>query len=299
MENKIYKRQVALLLDVLPEVAKEECFALHGGTAINLFVRNMPRLSVDIDLTYLPIEDRKITLLNIGQALERVKTNIEKAIPRVHVQHKKDIGKLLISLPGAEIKLEVNLVGRGSFKTPVQMVLCERAQQEFDVFTSIAVVPFGQLFGGKVCAALDRQHPRDLFDIRYLLANEGFSDEVRQGFIYCLLGSDRPMNELIVPNFQDQRLALANQFSGMSAEEFSYEEYETVREQLVKVVLKSLTPSDKDFLLSFKNVDPDWCIYDFERFPSIQWKLRNLDILKKTNPEKHQEQFERLKEKLD
>lgn len=52
--EEAYKKQVSLLLDVLPEVAKENCFALHGGTAINLFVRSMPRLSVDIDLTYVP-----------------------------------------------------------------------------------------------------------------------------------------------------------------------------------------------------------------------------------------------------
>lgn len=48
--DKVYKSQVKLLLDVLPLVSKEPCFALHGGTAINLFIRNMPRLSVDIDL---------------------------------------------------------------------------------------------------------------------------------------------------------------------------------------------------------------------------------------------------------
>ncbi|PWJ56509.1 putative nucleotidyltransferase component of viral defense system [Dyadobacter jejuensis] len=298
MENRLYKRQVGLLLDVLPEVAKENCFALHGGTAINLFVRNMPRLSVDIDLTYLPIEDRETSLRNIGEALERIQGRIENTITSVRVQHKKEIAKLLISSQGAEIKLEVNLVGRGSFKEPVKMRLCERAQEEFDVFAAISVVPFGQLFGGKICAALDRQHPRDLFDVKYLLSNEGFSDEVRQGFLFCLLGSDRPINEVIMPNFQDQRLAMVNQFSGMSAEEFSYEEYEAVREQLVKTVNEKLTKSDKAFLLSFKNAEPDWSIYDFERFPSIQWKLRNLNILKQRNPEKHREQYELLKEKL-
>lgn len=113
MKNQIYKKQVQLLLNVLPEVAKESCFALHGGTAINLFVRNMPRLSVDIDLTYLPIEDRSTTLSNISAALVLIKHSIEKALPNTQVQHKKEIGKLIISSQGAEIKLEVNLVGRG------------------------------------------------------------------------------------------------------------------------------------------------------------------------------------------
>lgn len=56
--NEAYKRQVKLLLDVLPEIAKEDCFAMHGGTAINLFLQDMPRLSVDIDLAYVGLEVR-------------------------------------------------------------------------------------------------------------------------------------------------------------------------------------------------------------------------------------------------
>lgn len=66
--EKIYKDQVKLLLDVLPLVSKGQCFALHGGTAINLFIRNMPRLSVDIDITYLPIEDG---ILPLGISMPR------------------------------------------------------------------------------------------------------------------------------------------------------------------------------------------------------------------------------------
>ena len=298
MKNQIYKKQVQLLLDVLPEVAKESCFALHGGTAINLFVRNMPRLSVDIDLTYLPIEDRSTTLSKISAALVRIKNSIEQALLNTRVQHKEETGKLIISSQGPEIKLEINLVGRGTVTNPIKMVLCDKAQDEFKVFVEMPIVPFGQLYGGKICAALDRQHPRDLFDIKYLLNNEGFSDEVRHGFLFCLLGSDRPINEVITPNFQDHRKAMENQFTGMSAEEFLYEEFEITREKLVKVIHENLTDKDKEFLLSVKNVMPDWSIYDFEKFPAVQWKLKNLQKLKTSNLEKHSEQYEALKEKL-
>lgn len=161
------------------------------------------------------------------------------------------------------------------------------------------VISHGQLFGGKIVAALDRQHPRDLFDVKYLLEKEGFSDEIKQGFLLCLLCSDRPINEVIKPNFQDQRSAFSNQFAGMTDEEFTYEEYEEIREKLVVTVNDRLTDKDKDFLLSVKNVTPDWGIYDFRRFPSINWKLQNLQKLKTNNPEKHREQLERLKEKLN
>jgi predicted nucleotidyltransferase component of viral defense system len=82
-----YKDQVKLLLAVIPEVAKEHCFALHGGTAINLFIRDMPRLSVDIDLTYIPIESRNESFQKITHALSQIKTRIERAIPNLDVVH--------------------------------------------------------------------------------------------------------------------------------------------------------------------------------------------------------------------
>lgn len=298
MEEKPYKKQVALLLDVLPEVAKESCFALHGGTAINLFIRDMPRLSVDIDLTYVPVEDRKTSLTNIADALERIQKNIKAANPNTRVEHKKENSKLQISSQDSQIKIEVNQVGRGTIETPEKMTLCEKVQNEFDAFCAISVVPIGQLYGGKICAALDRQHPRDLFDIKYLLENEGFSKDIKKGFILCLLSSDRPIHEVISPNFHDQSQAIKNQFEGMSTEPFSYEDYENTRKTLLKTVQENLTQKDKEFLLSIKNITPDWSIYDFEQFPAIQWKLLNLQKLKSKNPEKHQEQYQLLGERL-
>jgi len=296
--EKIYRQQVKLLLTVLPEVAKENCFALHGGTAINLFVRNMPRLSVDIDLTYLPIEDRETSLKRIAEALERIKRNIEKVVPGARIVPRFDAGKLHISANKVDVKLEVNLVNRGIMAESKEMSLCEKAQTEFEAFCAISVVPIGQLFGGKIVAALDRQHPRDLFDVKYMLEKEGFTQEIKKGFLLCLLCSDRPINEIIAPNIQDQRSALANQFSGMTDEAFTYEEYESVRKKLVGIINDNLNDKDKEFLLSVKNATPDWSIYDFQRFPSINWKLQNIQKLKDKNPDKHKELYEALRKKL-
>lgn len=296
--EKVYRQQVLLLLRVLPEVAKENCFALHGGTAINLFVRNMPRLSVDIDLTYLPIEDREISIRHIAEALVRIKARLEKVISGVRITPRFEAGKLQISANRADIKLEVNLVNRGIISAPSELTVCAKAQTVFDAYCIMPVVPPGQLFGGKIVAALDRQHPRDLFDVKYLLENEGFTSQIKEGFLYCLLCSDRPVIEIVCPNFQDQRSALNNQFTGMTDEPFTYEEYESVREKLVATIHEQLTGRDKDFLLSVKNLTPDWGIYDFQHFPSIIWKLQNLQKLKDKNPEKHKELYEALKEKL-
>lgn len=161
-----------------------------------MFIREMPGLSVDIDLTYITIEDRATSLACINAALGRVKTNIEKAVPDVSVRDQREKGKLQISRAGVEIKLEVNLVGRGTLGRCAKMPLCDRAQEEFDVFCAIMIVPLEQLYGGKICAALDRQHPRDLFDVKYLLENEGITFQVKKGFIFSLLGSDRPDRRL-------------------------------------------------------------------------------------------------------
>ena len=293
-----FKRQVSLLLLVLPEVAKESCFALHGGTAINLFVRDMPRLSVDIDLTYVPIEDRETSIKNISQALVRIKVNIEAIIPKVRVTHQQDELKLQIASRGAQIKLEVNQAIRGTLGSPSKMILCEKAQNDFDAFCAIQIVPIGQLFGGKICAGLDRQHPRDFFDIKYLLANEGFSKEIKKGFILSILSSNRPINELLFPNFIDQHLTITNQFDGMSNEPFSYEDFEVTRRKMVQMIHQNLTKGDKEFLLSFENTTPDWNTYDFERYPAVQWKLKNLKQLLAINPEKHRTQYEALKKNL-
>lgn len=295
--EKVYRQQVALLLTVLPEVAKEKCFALHGGTAINLFVRNMPRLSVDIDLTYLPIEDRDTSLKHITEALERIKLDIQKVVRDVRITPRLDAGKLQISANKVDIKIEVNLVNRGTLGKPKEMQLCEKAQKEFEVFCALPIVSLGQLFGGKIVAALDRQHPRDLFNVKYLLEKEGFTQEIKEGFLLCLLCSDRPINEVIMPNFQDQQSALANQFSGMTNEIFSYSEYETIRKELVVTIQNNLTREDRQFLLGFKNLTPDWSRYDFQHFPAIRWKLQNLQKLKDSNPNKYRTQYEALKKR--
>jgi hypothetical protein len=177
--------------------------------------------------------------------------------------------------------------------------LCEKAQAEFEAFCAIPIVPIGQLFGGKIVAALDRQHPRDLFDVRDMLETEGFTPEIKEGFLLFLLCSDRPINELLMPNFQDQRSALANQFSGMTDKAFTYEEYESVRKRLIATIHENLTDRDKKFLLSVKSVTPDWSIYDFQRFPSINWKLQNLQKLKDKNPDKLKDQYQALIETLN
>jgi hypothetical protein len=210
-----------------------------------------------------------------------------------------ELHKLLVSHNDAIIKIEVSQIVRGILGAVTEKILCKKAQEKFDTFCSINIVPNGQLYGGKVCAAMDRQHPRYIFDVKQLLQKEGFTKEIKEGFLFRLLSSERSIQDVLFPNLQDQRLALANQFAGMSEEVFTNEEYEFIREKLVKTLQASITEEDKLFILGFKNCLPDWSSYNFEAYPSIKWKLQNLEKIKAANPVKHKELYDTLKRKLD
>ncbi|MGQ8366140.1 nucleotidyl transferase AbiEii/AbiGii toxin family protein [Glaciecola sp. 1036] len=295
-----YAQQVKLLLDVMPEVAKESCFSLHGGTAINLFVLNMPRLSVDIDLTYVHIQDRQESIDAINSALQKIAARVLALRPTLRVEHKDNICKLLVEEHGVQIKVEVNMVGRGVIgDTENKLPLCELAQEQFDAFCAINVVPLAQLYGGKICATLDRQHPRDLFDVHLLLQQNNYSDDIKRGFIYSLACSNRPTHEMLNPNLIDQRSTFENQFQGMSPIEFTYADFEQTRLDLIKTISDSLDDDDKHFLLSLNMLEPDWSIYDFEQYPSVKWKLLNLRKFKDSRPEDHQQHLDLLKKVLN
>lgn len=300
-----YRAQVDLLLQVLPFVAEESVFALKGGTAINLFIRNMPRLSVDIDLTYLPFDDRTTALNNISAGLKRIKEKIERTTPAIKVMPAtQDDGqevKLLCQTQNAQIKIEVNTIIRGQLLQTRQMDVSDVVEKEFNKFASANVVSHAELFGGKICAALDRQHPRDLFDIHYMFENGGISDEIRLGFIALLLSHSRPIHELVRPNFQDQRDVFQRQFAGMALTPFTYSDFENARERLVQEIHTKLTDDDRAFLISFKKGNPDWRLFSLaslQNMPAVKWKLMNIQNLIKQNSEKHREQVRLLEKKL-
>src|SRR5258708_36703760 len=129
----IYKRQVALLIRVLPLFTEEACFGVKGGRAINLFVRALPRLSVDIDLTYLPVAPRPESLADIDAAMKRIAGRIKAAILDAQIAEAKTenaVIKLTVRSQGVQIKIEVTPVLRGcvfesklvSVKLPVEEV---------------------------------------------------------------------------------------------------------------------------------------------------------------------------------
>ncbi|MEI6809127.1 MAG: nucleotidyl transferase AbiEii/AbiGii toxin family protein, partial [bacterium] len=222
MFDTLYIRQAKLLLQCLPEIGKQTCFALKGGTAINLFVRSMPRLSVDIDLTYLPLTGRAEALADITRAMEAIAKDVMRRIPGSLVQVGRTRGvatKLAVSLGDVQIKVEPNQVLRGSVYPPDTRDLCSEAQALFELFVSVRTLALADLYGGKLCAALDRQHPRDLYDVQLLMENEGLTPQVRRAFVVYLASHDRPMHELLDPQFKDLAKVHVDEFAGMAREE--------------------------------------------------------------------------------
>lgn len=298
MLNSQYQKQVELLLLVFPEIAKIDAFALHGGTAINLFIKDLPRLSVDIDLTYVPIQDRDTTLAEMARLLGDLEATLMKRFPRLRFNNQSQKGKLIITQGRTQIKIEVNLVKRGCLMPPERKMLCQKAANQFKAFVAVPMVPFGQVYGGKICAALDRQHPRDLFDVKNLLVNEGITESIKEGFLLYLLSASRPIHELLNPSFTDQRKAFDNQFKGMTSEPFSYPEFEETRAVLVQKIHQSLTEADKQRIASFQRLEPCWDTVDFSRFPAIQWKVQNLEHLRTNDPAKFAHQGSELEKVL-
>ncbi|MFO7844445.1 MAG: nucleotidyl transferase AbiEii/AbiGii toxin family protein [Bacteroidales bacterium] len=305
MISQIYRAQVDLLLQVLPYVAKEEIFALKGGTAINLFVREMPRLSVDIDLTYLPFDSRDNALRNIEEALNRIKADIGKNIPEVSVHpvplHGGTDVKLNCQSRKAQIKIEVNTITRGNIFPTELMQVVDSVQDEFGKFAAINVVSLAELYGGKICAALDRQHPRDFFDVKLLLENEGLTNNIWEGFKIGLISHYKPVNELLTPILKDQKPAFEKQFAGMTLEPFTYDDYVSTRKTIVDSIRQRLTDDDKKFLLSFETGIPKWDLFPYElikELPAVKWKLLNIQKLREMNPKKHETMITNLRNTL-
>jgi len=282
MKDTGYFKQARLLLQVLPYLEKSGQFVLKGGTAINLFVREMPRLSVDIDLTYLPLNSREEALAGISRSLREVAAQVRKVLgAQVEEQPKgtDDTVKLIVRQPNATIKVEANTVLRGTVYPPVQAILCRRAEETFELSVSARLLSLADLYGGKICAALDRQHPRDFFDIRLLLKNEGLTDEIRRAFVVYLASHNKPMNELLKPKFKDMKPAFEKEFRGMTLEPIDLKQLVETRDEMLHLIHKGLTVSEKKFLLSLKDGDPDWNLLglpNIERLPGLRWKLENI-----------------------
>ena len=297
-----YSAQVQLLIDALPAIAGEDVFALKGGTAINLFFRDLPRLSVDIDLTYLPVQDRETSLSGINAAMDR----IAKRGGTGNVRTSRIAGggggatRVLFQRGTATVKVETSPVARGAVFAPNRRRVSTAVEDAFG-FAETVVVSFEDLYGGKIVAALDRQHPRDLFDIKQLYENEGLTDDLFRVFLVYLASSGRPLHELLNPNLRELESVFTKEFHGMTTLPVTVSELDVARDYLIQDIKRRLSGQTAHFLAGLADGEPSFSaigLPEASKLPSICWKLQNIATLKQQNPAKHSEQLTALKQLL-
>lgn len=301
--NQIYLDTARLLTQVAPQVFVDDTFALKGGTAINLFVRDMPRLSVDLDLVFPDhMQPRDEALVRINEAIRQAADRLKKQGLQVHAPVAAEgETKLLVRRGPVQVKIEVNFVMRGTVLPVRQASLTPTARDVLMADLEIPVVSLEDVYGGKLVAALDRQHPRDLFDVMQLFSHEGITPGIRRAFVVYLACSNRPVHEVLFPPLRDIQYDFTHNFHGMTAEPVPLDALLAVRDRLVREIQQGLDDDERRFLLSLVAGTPEWTrlgIGHLEHLPGVRWKLHNLAQLQKTNTKKFAEQADLLAARL-
>ena len=283
-----YKKQLKLLLSVLGVTLEDKRVALKGGTAINLFYRDLPRYSVDIDLCYLPLEDRTTSVRNIHSILKKISSEIRK-LPRLKVAPSRPLdnqgeAKLHVEDRGVRIKIEPNYIQRGCLFPSRIMPITPKVVEEFHVEIFANCLDFADVYGSKLCATLDRQHPRDLYDTKVLLENEGITENIKCAFLLYLISANRPFHEMLNPNNIDISGVYDSDFKEMVSAKITLKELIQSRKALRIAVIASLDNDDRAFLKSFVRNTPDWHLLKhpvIKNFPAVRWRLINQQKMNK------------------
>jgi predicted nucleotidyltransferase component of viral defense system len=303
MKQTTYSEQVILLLKILPFVAEHKQFALKGGTAINFYELDMPRLSVDIDLVYIPIQTRKETLSNISDAFQLISKTIKDKLGLTIEEEKYDktgyVIKLNVLSNNVRVKIEVSPTMRGICYPIRVMVPSDFVQSRFLTSVKIQVISYEELYAGKIAAALARQHPRDLFDIKMLFENGGVTSKMMDALIVDISSNAKSMSDLLDPIHQDFKKAFISKFTGMPIVNVTVEDLEEARLLLIQTVQDNLTDKHKQFLISLKKGSPDYGLINIkcvDKLPAVQWKLMNI---KKMPSKTHKKALNKLRSVLE
>ncbi len=294
--NQVHLDTARMLTQVAPLVFADNIFALKGGTAINLFVRDMPRLSVDLDLVFTDHSmGRDEALGRINEAIKSAGERLKKRGFQTHVAAVADAGetKVFVRRDKLEVKVEVNFVLRGTVHPVRSTSLSAKAKEVLQADLELPLVSLEDLYGGKLVAALDRQHPRDLFDVMELFSHEGITPAIRRSFVVYLASHNRPIHEVLSPSLRDISAEYAGTFKGMTTDPVELRALLSARERMVAELQAGLDAAERQFLLSLARNEPKWDllgIRHLEQLPGVRWKLENLGRLAKANPKKLKEQ---------
>ena len=302
--NRVYLDTARLLTQVAPVVFVDDRLALKGGTAINLFIRDMPRLSVDLDLVFTDhTVGRNDALARINAAVREAARRLQAQRLDVHVPAAGGDGetRLLVRRAGSEVKVDINTVMRGTVHPVRQAALTRMARETLLAEIEIPVLALEDVYGGKLVAALDRQHPRDLFDVMQLFAHEGITAAIRRAFVVYLASHNRPVHEVLFPKLRDIRMDYEQNFVGMTSEPVEFAALVEARDRMIRELQAGLDADERRFLLSLVRAEPDWQtlgIAHASDLPAIRWKLQNLTRLKREQPEQFELQYTALTKRL-
>lgn len=303
--DKTYVDTVRLMLGLAPHVFQQPLFAMKGGTALNIFLHDMPRLSVDIDVVFVDHRTtRDAALSTIQDELRFLAQRLEPLGYKSALLKTKDKDEVKIMVSRDDkvsVKVEVNYNFRGTLLPVRPLQIAEKAGRIFAVNISVPSLAREELYGGKIVAALDRQHPRDFFDVREMLLCEHLDNGVMDCFVCYLSGHNRPVHEVLFSRDKDITSAYEQAFVGMTSEPVPLGELEDARRSLRKQVLKGLKDHHKHFLLGLVRLEPDWSLMPFghlQELPALKWKMQNLAKLRRSNPKKFELQSTELKRSL-
>lgn len=294
-----YTGQVQLLVQLLPLISWQPQFALKGGTAINLFYYDLPRLSVDVDLIYLPSDDWETSLRNISSGLNNIATDIKRALPHTRITRGKT--SLQVNAHGRQVKIEVSPVIRRTVHAPHVLPVSPVVEEQFG-WAEMTVASIEDLFAGKIHAALDRQHPRDLFDIQILLDNQGISEKLFRTLFVYIASSPRPVHELLAPSDIDLSGIFERAFVGLTTRQVTPEELQRTKQLLLTTIRDRLGPREAEILRSIQAGEPDFTTIGLPHandFPAVKWKQQNIQKLILQDPNKHKLQLDLLHEVLN
>ena len=204
--------------------------------------------------------------------------------------------RIMVSDGQAQIKIETSPVTRGAVYPARTMITSEAVTEQFG-FVETTVLAFEDLYGGKLHAALDRQHPRDLFDVMLLYENEGLTADLFRTFMVYVASSGRPMHELLAPAAPLRENQFCEEFVGMTRHPVSWDALIETRRRLHADIGSRLNGDVAAFLLSLHDAEPDFRLIGLPAavdLPAVRWNLINLEKLKQANPQKHKAQRDAL-----
>jgi hypothetical protein len=302
--NREYLETARLLIQVAPLVLVDDQFGLKGGTAINLFLRDMPRLSVDLDLVFTDHTiGRNEAIARINAAVRDAADRLRARRLEVYVPGAGSDGetKLMVRSGAAEVKVEINTVMRGTVHRVRRASLTPLARDTLLADIEIPVLASEDVYGGKLVAALDRQHPRDLFDVMELFKHEGITPGIRRSFVVYLVSHNRPVHEVLFPELRDIQMDYERNFIGMTSQPTELAELLETRDRMINELHAGLDANERRFLLSLVTAQPEWELLGIphvSELPAVRWKLQNLARLQRERAEQFELQYTALAGRL-